>query len=270
MKFTFRGIAAVLVCSVFAYTACKKLDGVKSPTSTIPQEQRVAALVAADMTTSFAGANGGVNLNEGIKLPSELTFAIPGGQHQLDQVNSLCGFTVDTTINELTKVKGSYARVKGKFIFEFTCSDTSSYPDGYIVTTDLTSTGNNDTTKYDFSLDQHYVVQSLDRQDTLVSLNGTMTSYVKYLLKPAPGLDTNATKQQFAKQVYKFKNLVIDVPQNLDITQGTATFTSIGYNAYGSWDFTGSIQYLGDHMAIITINGKQYRANLITDVITPI
>jgi hypothetical protein len=263
MKHLYKGIFAVL-CLALVYSACKKLK--PAPKTPVPIEQQVAGIIASDFPATMHGKHGGVNIGDGIKAPAIVLTSI-NRRHLIQNSNSLCGFTVDTTVNYETNSNGNVSDVKGSFYFQFTCSLGALYPDGYIVTDSLTNTGSTPTYSYVYQVGQHYVVQSLDPQDTLVSCNGAQKSYGHF---KQLNVDTNVVVPTVEYQNYVLTNLVIDVPDSTDIISGTATFTSTGSSSFGTWDYTGTIEFIGEHMAIITINGKQYKANLITGTVTAI
>src|SRR6185437_1217098 len=255
MKFTFKGTIAVIVGVIFIYTACKKVDNAPAAPK-VASEQQVAGVIASDISASLAGTYGGVTLKDGVKAPK--TLSINNNGPVVNSLNPLCGFTVDTTVSYHSNVNGVKSFVKGKFMFTYTCSANSAFPDGYVVTTDLVSAGSAATYSFVYAIAQHYTVQSLDPQDTLVSLDGTLKSFGDFKFKNGHhGLDTNYKPNPiFQHQSYVLTGLQIDIPAGLDIITGTATFTTTGNNAFGIWTYHGTITFIGGHKAIITLNGQ--------------
>lgn len=267
MKFTSKGILAVVICTIFVYTACKKVGTAPSAPQTA-SAQRVAGVVASDLASEMAGTYGGISLSNGVKIPSPL--ATKTNSLILNSMSSLCGYTVDTTVSYVYKTDSTKSTVNGTFDFTYLCSDGSTYPNGYTASTSITSKGKTSSYTYTYKIAQDYTVKALDPQDTLVSLDGKLVSNGDFKPNANANIDTNYTKPQFQHQRYVLTNLKIDVPQNLDIISGTATFVTSGSNGFGSWSYSGTIEFIGNHMAIITINGQQYKANLITGTVTPV
>jgi hypothetical protein len=267
MKITFKGIVAVVIITVFFYTACKKAHNTPVVRK-IATEQQVAGVIASDIAASLAAKFGGVSLKDGIKPPSVL--ALKNNRKVVNSISPLCGFTVDTSVTYNSISGGSSFTVSGKFVFTFTCSLASPFPDGYIVSTNFTSRGTTPYYSFIDTIAQHYVVQSLVPQDTLVSLDGTLISFDSFKYNKSAFVDTTFVPNPvFQNQNYVLTGLKVDVPASLDVISGTATFITNGNNSFGSWLYTGTILFLGNHKALITINGIPYNANLLTGTVTP-
>ena len=266
MKHFYKATFALAICVAFLYTACKK-SGL-TPAPKVADEQEVAGVVALNLEHTLAGQYGGVNIGDGVQMPSHIASA--QAKHVINSTpGSLCGFTVDTTVtysfNQGDTIKST---VQGKWHFVYTC--TGSIPDGYKVNTSLIDIGTAPQFSFIYDIQQNYTVQALDAQYSKVSLNGSLKSYGDFKNAPKAFVDSNFTKTpNFQHQDYVLTNLVITVANNFDIVSGTSTFVTSGNSGFGTWTYTGTITYIGNHMAIITINGKSYKANLITGVVTP-
>ncbi|HVW98564.1 MAG TPA: hypothetical protein VHA56_21535 [Mucilaginibacter sp.] len=264
MKYFYKASAIVLICVLFVYAGCKKSGLNKS--SKTASEKVVAGIVVSNLTKSLAGTYGGVSIKDGINPPSQITAS--SSKLKLNSLSSLCGYTIDTTVTYTSNLGDSVkSKVTGKFSFTFTCS--GSYPDGYKVKTKVVSKGKAPGYAFIYSIVQNYKVQALNAEYSLVSLDGILKSYGDFSDNPSAYVDTNYVSNNYQHQDYVLSNLKIDVAHGYDITSGTASFTSVGANAYGSWNYVGTIEYVGNHKAIITINGHVYNADLLTGVITP-
>jgi hypothetical protein len=58
------------------------------------------------------------------------------------------------------------------------------------------------------------------------------------------------------------------IDQQGTIVSGSATFATKGTNASGSWNYSGTVVFLGNGMAKITINGIVYNVNIQTGVVS--
>jgi len=264
MKLTVKVMAAALVSLAFIYTACKKVSDAPVPNAS-PKD--VAGLIAKDFSNALAGNYGGVSMKDGIKPPAVLASAKP---KVLNSFNSLCGFTVDTTVKYVFKQGDSIKSVViGKFKFTYTCSST--VPDGYKVFTDFTNAGRAPGYAFVYDIAQAYTVQALDASYSKVSMDGKLKSFGFFKYGSAPFVDTtHLANSYYQRQNYVMHNLVIDINNNLDIISGSATFTTKGRNQFGKWEYEGTIEYVGNHTAIITFDGHSYSVNLLTGVVTPI
>jgi hypothetical protein len=265
MKHFYKATFALAICVVFFYAACKK-SGLK-PAPKVADEQEVAGVVALNIQRTLAGQYGGVNIGNGVQMPTQI--ASTQTRHVINSTpGSLCGLTVDTTVtytfNQGDTIKST---VQGKWHFVYTC--TTTIPDGYKVNTSLLNIGTAPQFSFIYDIQQNYTVQA-NADYSEVSLNGTLKSYGDFKDKPKAFVDSNFTKTpNFQHQDYVLTNLVITVANNFDIVSGTSTFVTSGNNGFGTWTYHGTITYTGNHMAIITINGKSYKANLITGLVTP-
>jgi hypothetical protein len=79
---------------------------------------------------------------------------------------------------------------------------------------------------------------------------------------------TNNTTSN-AQNTYVLNNLVINLNDNSDITSGSATFTSVGTNSYGTWNLSGTITYLGNHTAKIVVGTNSFTINILTGQLVP-
>ncbi|MGN6397547.1 MAG: hypothetical protein ACTHMI_18395 [Mucilaginibacter sp.] len=264
MKLTVKLMAAALVSLVFFYTACKKVGDAPVPNAS-PKD--VAGLIGKDFANALAGNYGGVSLNDGVKPPAVLASVKP---KVLNSFNSLCGFTIDTTTKYVfTQGDSIKSVVSGRFKFTYTCSST--VPDGYKVFTDFINAGKAPGYAFIYAITQSYKVQALDLSYSKVSMDGKLKSFGYFRNGSGPFVDTtHLANTYYQHQNYVMHNLVIDVHNNLDIISGSATFTTRGRNQFGKWEYEGTIEYIGNHTAIITVDGHSYSVNLLTGVVTPV
>jgi len=248
----------VLVGMTIIYTSCNKLAAVKPA----PQTQAISAdvissQVAMGFTNTVSGSYGGVNLNAGV---DSITLAnYQGPQHSSSQ-DLLCGFFNDTKVNYNTNSGDTRSHTSGNLNFYFDCVNGKST--GYTAYDSLTTTGTAPLYTFVYTVKQYYQIKSLNQTNTLLFVNGQLTSSV----------DQNFDKKGVAPIIdntyYVLKNLTVDLGNKGDIKSGTATFTSNGSNSYGDWKYNGTITFFGNHKADIIIDGKVYHADLITGKIT--
>ena len=267
MKHSYKISITVAICIMFFYAACKKGSNPSSAPKTAT-EQQVSGLIAVNIAKSLAGAYGGVNINDGVKAPQQILSA-PAKLRVNSTPASLCGYNVDTNVVYNYNVGDTIkSTVTGNFNFTYTCSGTT--PDGYKVHTSVLDIGTAPAFSFIYSIAQNYTVQALNAQYTLVSLNGTLKSYGDFKTQPKAFVDTNFVKTpNYQHQDYVLTGLKVNVGNNYDVISGTATFVSAGSNSSGVWNYVGTIVFLGNHKATITINGKVYNADLTTGTVTP-
>lgn len=257
MKPNLKLLLLLLTSAAFTYTACKKSND--TPVSKTVGADVVSSQVALNIAQSLSGSYGGVNINNGIKSPGFVTNKNSG--HAINSMNSLCGFLTDSVLNYNTNIGDTIkSQTHGRLKFYFNCLNGNLT--GFTANDSLKTTGT--APKYSFIYDviQNYDIKGLNSNNTLLSVNGTLKSFVNLTYNQA------GIKPTSVNTAYVLTGLTVDLTKNGDITGGTATFVSTGSNNYGVWNYTGSIVFLGDHKANIIINGKTYHADLITGKIT--
>ncbi|MDR3694347.1 hypothetical protein [Mucilaginibacter sp.] len=252
MKTKFMGALILLSGMALLYTSCKK-DAAKQNTtqnqSTAASPDVISQQVAANLAKSLAGTYGGVNLSNGLSAPSVIQsdFGHQGGSTP----NPLCGFTVDTVLHYTTNVGDTIKSTSnGRIIFYFNCFN--GQPAGFLASDSLKTVGTAPGYSFLFDITQYYVIKSLNSANSLLLVNGALKSFVdltysKTGIKPTTDHTT-----------YVMLGLTVDLSKNNDVTSGIATFISTGSNNYGPWTYVGTIKYLGNHKADVTINGKVY------------
>jgi hypothetical protein len=250
---------------VLLYASCKK-EGNTSTQKTPVDYKAMSGKIALSLFKGITGQYGGTDVSKGINLPSNIhTNARPG--LRLNDLNSLCGFVVDTTFNTNTTSGDTTTTQFGNFHFVYTCS--ASTPDGYTVHDSLNTvqTWPKFTNKYIVA--QNYVVKALDQTYKVVSMNGSIYTYVYSL----------GSGYYELSSAYKLNNLVVNFTSGTaDVTSGTSTFTMFGYQQSANpFDDghpvgdTGTITFIGNHQATLTIGshpGVTYLVNLQTGVVT--
>ncbi|HZY38831.1 MAG TPA: hypothetical protein VFE53_19360 [Mucilaginibacter sp.] len=268
MKHPIKYLAGVLLLAALVYASCKKTAN--SPTS--QHTDSYAALsssIAVNFYQSILGKFGGINVNNGVKAPSSMVM--PGRQSLFS--TSLCGFVKDTAFASHSTSGDTAKTFSGILDFVFTCGSTTV--NGYKVKDSVISTAiGTSFNDYDM-ISQNYTVVALDSTFKSVSMNGSLQSLVKNSTL------TNSTVSAYKQlaSVYAMAGLtVVLTPGSADVTTGVATFTTVQTNLdlsvspnVQTLTFTGTIQFLGNHMAKLTINPNHvYSVNLITGVATPI
>ncbi len=254
MKNKFVGALILLSGIALLYTSCKK-DAAKQNTT---QSQTTAAtpdvisnLVAANLSQSLAGAYGGVNVGDGLNAPS----LVSNSGHHHGFPGSLCGFTADSVLNYDTTAGDTVSHTTGRLIFYFNC--LNGQPDGYFANDSLHTTGTTPGYSFMYDVTQYYVITSLNPDNTQLFVDGALKSFVDITY------NQQGVKPTSAHTTYVLTKLKVDLTNKHNtINSGTATFVSTGSNNYGSWSFTGTIKYLGNHKADVTINGVVYHLTI--------
>jgi hypothetical protein len=268
-------IIIALLAVTLIYSACQKTvtNPVKTITTTNTTDQTAAlGQVATDLYKSLTGQYGGTNLNEGIKIPSQITNGQP--LHTLNSVSSLCGYTVDTSYTVTSTAHDTSKVTKTGFKFVYTCG--SGKVNGYKVYDTITYAETNGKYTITNGVAQRYSAKALDNTFKLIQTDGGILTSSLYYIKPNTK-DPRGESHSFSSQ-YIMTALKIDIRSGVaDITSGTATFLMIKfdldkYTAIDGtfWSAQGTITYQAGHKAKLTYNGKSYLVNLLTGVVTPL
>jgi hypothetical protein len=247
MKFSLKVALPLLAGVVVFYTSCNKTSN--TPAAQTAGADVVSSEVAASLTQSLAGTYGGVNLNSGVTTPSVIN-----DNHTVNTPNSLCGFTADAPLDYDTNTGATRSHTTGRLIFYFNC--INGQPAGYFANDSLKTIGTAPGYSFLYDITQNYVIKSLNSKNTLLFVNGNLKSFVD-LNYSKPGIKPTSDHTN-----YVLTGLTVDLSNNNDITSGLATFVSTGSNNYGSWNYVGTIKYLGNHKADVTINGKVYHVTI--------
>ncbi len=147
--------------------------------------------------------------------------------------------------------------VAGTIGFAFNCS--SGTPSGFTVTDNLKITEASAQVTGTYNINENLSIALVNPQDSTsnVALNGTASM--------SDNLKTNG-KTTTESYNYTFNQVIID--QEGTIVSGSATLATKGTNASGSWHYSGTVVFLGNGMAKITINGTVYNVNIQTGVVS--
>ncbi|MDB5155121.1 MAG: hypothetical protein JWR54_3872 [Mucilaginibacter sp.] len=260
MKLKTRLILVLMIGVALIYTACKK-----SSSSQTLSTKTVSSQIALNLAQTLYGGFGGFNITSGLNAPG--TFGVDRNKIRLNMtkgrlgVNSFgditCGLHADTTFNTSVTVNGMQATVAGTIGFTFNCS--SGTPSGFTVTDNLKIAEASAQVTGTYNINENLSIALVNPQDSTsnVALNGTASM--------SDNLKTNG-KTTTESYNYTFNQVIID--QEGTIVSGSATFATKGTNASGSWDYSGTVVFLGNGMAKITINGTVYNVNLQTGAVS--
>ncbi len=253
MKTNFKLTLVLLVGVVFVYTGCKKSS---SPTPKTVNNPAVSQ-IAMNFYQSLVGSYGGVSVSNGLSSPS---FVNPSKSLQLNGT-STCGFYIDNGIDYHTNIGDTIkSHSTGSISFYFLCNNNTHVGFNNIDSLHTEGTAPGYAFIYDFT--QNYLVKSLNPQNTSISVDGTIKSFIDYnYTKPGK-------KNLSIHNRYKLDGLEVNINDNSNVTQGTVTFTSFGTSDTVSWDYEGTITFYGDHKAILVVNGLTYKVDLKTGIIT--
>jgi hypothetical protein len=254
-------ISLVLLAGVAViYTACKKAGSDASGPILAPSA--VSGQIALNLTESLFGGYGGFDLSNGLNAPSSLGVKTHLS-HLLHSLNNpFCGLVIDTTLNaQVTAGSDTSASVSGHIKFSFICSN--DIVTGFTTNDDL----NISLTTPQFSvvskISENLTMLAIDpkNNDSKLSLDGNLNSSGIYSYK------TGTKKSGTRSFSYILSALILNPNNDGDIISGSASFTTKGTGSTGAWSYIGTITFLGDHKATITINGKAYNVNLQTGVV---
>lgn len=268
----FTRFCVAIAATAMLFVSCKK-DLTKKTTDDTDLS-KLSGQIATTFYKSITGHYGSIDVRKGIKSPFTAS-AISHNGLVLNDVPALCGFVVDTTYNytvappagHTPSVTDTTKKYFGNFHFVYACN--AGVVDGYSVA---------DSVAYEESgfnflnrnfLTQKYWVRALDNTYKVLSMNGTISTY-------------NGRFQPFSEigssleGIYYLQGLKVDFTSGTaDIVSGTSTFRVrstpvISAVKHDYTDYFGTLEYLGNHKAKLTINpgNAVYIVDLITSATT--
>lgn len=251
----FKSLMLVVACAAVLWSSCRKDASVPAPskttTNTPPQSMATFSnQLVVNLAKSIAGTNGGVNLMGGVD-----TVNIRGARSLCNCYNTqpLCGFMSDSLVNINSAEGDTTSHMGGELKFYFNC--VNGQKAGYTAFDSLavTRTVPNGWAQH-YYIKQSYTIQSLDDKHEFIGVSGDNYFYQEMNLVCDCN---NKSYTDIESSNYVLNNLKIDVCKK-DILSGTATFTAYGEG----WSLSGTVTFLGNHMADVTINGQVYHVDI--------
>ncbi|HVV55838.1 MAG TPA: hypothetical protein VHC47_10955 [Mucilaginibacter sp.] len=245
-------ILALIAGSIVLFSACKKSS--KNPSGPAITPKQVSSQVAQTLVQMLYSGFGAFNLSEGLNAPNSLGLVHNQGKLKLNSNdNPLCGLIADTTLNYSTSAGGVQASVKGELKFSFTC--TNGVFSGFNITDNLavSESSSDFTANVKLAEDLTLLSQNPLDDNSNILLTGSFSSDGTYTYK------SGTAAQNFS---FTLNSVIIDA--NGNIVSGSATFATNGSGTTGSWNYSGSIKFLGNGKATITISGTTYNVDLQT------
>jgi hypothetical protein len=260
MKHNYKLIIIALAGIVLTYAGCSKLkDDGTANTSTVSTKV-VNAQMASTLSEALYGSEGGFSISDGLDYPTNIDFKAKG-KARIESIHNFgCGFKIDTTFSaSLGDSDTSKLDIWEKINYQVACTSNKissvSIADSLNLT--IVGSGNHITEKYG----KNFLLKSLNPgvSNTKLQLDGKLNLSVNGTYKE--GTTTKAISATFN---FNLSALIIDRSKDADITGGSATFSTKGTYDKGSWNYSGKIDFLGDHKAKITINGEVATINVKT------
>jgi hypothetical protein len=247
------GIIA-LMSVVLVYTSCKK--SAENPTNTV-DAKTVTQQIALNLAESFYGGLGGFDFSDG--LHPQINAVRPGFKKiVINSVNPECGLSEDTTLTYNIDIDTTHLSVSGRIKFTTTCINNNVSGLTFYDTLQVAMSTPSFAAKY--KIGQNLAIASLNpgNPDAQISFNGTMNMGADLEFK------TGSKAKLSTVFNYKLTQLIIDPSDDGDIKSGSAVFKTTGNTPQGKWNYTGTIQFLGDHKVKITIDSKTYTVDIQT------
>jgi hypothetical protein len=259
MKLKLKLSIVLLACLAFTYTACKKSNSNPTTTDPVLTPTQVSSQVALNIAQTFYGGYG-YDATGGISGATDFAVKHSKGK-KLNDITDGCSFSVDSTVNYTATKGDTTAKVSGSFGFAFICTNNvlTGFSDNYNLNIGLTSPQ----FTIAATLVENLTIVSLDpnNENADISLKGSLSTSSNYNYK------TGTKKSGAAAFSYTQLTTLLD-PNTGEILSGSASFTTKGSGATGSWDYAGTIKFLGSHKVVITINGKTYNVDITTGVVS--
>jgi len=273
IKFRLRIFLLMFAGVAIAYTACKKSSVTKTDPTLTPDV--IAGQVALNIEGSLFGGMGAFDASGGLDAPAgvnvharnivggglnmrPLAATQPKGKPMTTSLNNVtCGEVIDTTINVTGSSNGGTASISGHVKFNYTCS--GSAVSGFTTDDNVTITLASPSLNLSYKVVENLTMLSLHpgNPDANLSLNGSLASNGSYQF------NTGTKRSGTEVFNYTLSSLIIS-PTEGDVISGSATFNTSGSGPKGVWNYQGTITFLGNHMATVTINGKVYNVNTQT------
>ena len=279
MKFKFKVNLALLTGAVLFYTACRNSNEPVPvvPVVTVPIEQIASAQIARNITQTLSGTFGGINISEGLIIPNFAYF-----HNNKPSINgnliSLCSFFPDTVISANVNIGDTIkSQTGGLFKFFFSC-DTLIGPringyspfnllHGYNAYDSLYTTGVAPGKSFIHDMQAFYTAKAQDTIGIPLVINGSANRLITFTGTVKSFIDTTDNKQKTKStsihSYYTLSGVTVDLSKYGDIADGTISFASTGVFHSTNWYYTGTIQFLGNHMANVIINSKTYLVDLV-------
>jgi hypothetical protein len=245
-KFRFATVLSLITLIVVIYSACKK----DTKALNTNNDAAIAKTIAVNFYTSIGNTIASKNTVTDIPIINSV--------HNGIKVNGLtCGETINQPFNNVyTKGDSVKDVMTGANKFVVSC-DAQSQPNGYTYTGHYVNTGFSPYSTYNNSVDESYTLKALLPEYAKMEVNGTQTSVYKFTTKK----DNEYMDQT---NTYVLAGLIIDsTTKPFDITAGTATFVSKGTNAGKAFNFAGTIEFLGNHKARVSFDGKTFNVEIL-------
>lgn len=238
---------------VMIYAGCKKSSN--APASTVTDSQ-VSLQVVQNLVGILSGGFG-YDPTSG-KIANSLKKT---GSHL--KVNSTtgdgCSMAYDTTVNISEKIDTISTTMKGEIKLTANCGNGGTNPvitifENYTLGLATPHISAN------YKLGANLMFQIADiNNNPLFTYDGTVSvdADLNYLL----GSKGNS-KQSYA---YTFHTITVD---ESGIKGGSADFTTTGSGSTGSWNFKGTVKFLGNDKADIVLGGKTYHVDMATGAVT--
>ncbi|MGZ3811039.1 MAG: hypothetical protein ACXVJN_04900 [Mucilaginibacter sp.] len=272
MKLISKLFLILLAGMALTFSACKK-----SGSSKTVSPKAVSSQIALNLAQTLYGGLGGFNASGGLTPPTlnsitrkqlaakrqQLVLKLSNGR-QLNSFgdNIACGMSADTTLTySATLDDGSTASISGSIGYTFLC--TNNVASGFNIRANLNISEANSTLSGTYKLAENLTLQSQDpsNENSSYTMGGTLSMSDNVAYK------TGSKAVTAASFSYDFTTpLLIDSSGNIDA--GVATFATRGTDTSGTWNYSGTVTFLGNNKVTITINGTAYTVDLTTGAVS--
>ncbi|MBD1384537.1 hypothetical protein IDJ75_04540 [Mucilaginibacter rigui] len=245
-KFRFATLLSLVALTVVIYSACKK----DTKTLNNNNDAAIAKTIAVSLYKSFGATIASQSNLTGLPVINTVRNGI--------KVNDLtCGQYIEAPYS-FTHTQADTAKdvMNGSNKYVISC-DENNQPNGYTYSGNYVNTGFNPSATYDITVKEYYTLKALAPAFAKMQVDGNQTSVYKTVTKK----DNESMVQNNS---YILAGLIIDSSSRpFDITAGTATFVSNGTNAGRNFNFTGTIEFLGNHKAKVSFDGKVFNVEIL-------
>ncbi|WP_318309235.1 hypothetical protein [Flagellimonas crocea] len=228
-------VNACLAFVLLANFSCSNEDDDSNAEEAITQEE------AAQLVASSLEEDSGGSIETMVKLTIEVQVTI--------EAEYTCGFTYEDGISYQYDQNGIDASYTGDWAYQIHCND-QNLPDSATYSYEKTATASTPRISATGSSSMSGSLDGLEADGSTYTLTGTYQGdYSQQLIVSKKNVESELNMQ--------LNSLVIDKETD-SITSGSGSFTLTGTSNNASFSYSGTIEFMGNGSATVTIEGQTY------------
>lgn len=237
-------IFAVCLFSLLFFNACRKKEEITQTVDLTDDE--VADVIEASLKTSTAGLS--ANLDD-------ITVWLAEGSGKTEATTEwTCNYMGDSTLNKSGSLGNTTYNYSLDYGYEVSCSNVPPIPNAFIVDCNTNGTYSNSRIESDDNSIGVFTITELLNPNSDYLLNGILTR---------TGSESHKTRNISFGSICTATliNIAIDKTTYV-INGGSAAITLTAKNDTELKNYTASVNFSGEGMAVVTINNQEYTIHL--------